>query len=159
MEIPDYEGFYYIEPNGEIYSQDRIDANGRFFEGQKMIPRLNRDGYYFVGLSKNGTRKFLLVHRLLALTYIPNPNNYPCINHIDRNRKNNNLNNLEWCTQMYNSQSINTSKNFGNIKLTKWNTYETCYSSNKKTYSKTFKTEKEAQNYLIEMEEMLINEK
>jgi hypothetical protein len=158
MEIPGYEGYYYIEPNGEIYSQDRI-VNGRFWESKKKNPFVDKDGYYQVTLSKNGTLKTFLVHRLVALTYIPNSNNYPCINHKDCNRKNNNLNNLEWCTIMYNSQSINTSRNFGCINLSKWNTYNTQYVSNRKTYNKTFKTEKEAQDYLNNVEQMLINEK
>ena len=158
MEIPGYEGLYYIEPNGEIYSQDRI-AYGRFREGQKINPFVHKDGYYRVVLSKNGTPKTFLVHRLLALTYIPNPNNYPCINHIDCNKQNNNLNNLEWCTQMYNSQSINTSKKFGTIGLTEWNTYKTAYRSNGNRYNKTFKTKKEAEDYLNEIAQMLINEK
>jgi hypothetical protein len=159
MEIPCYEGCYYIEPNGDIYSQDRIDTNNRFWEGQKMIPYLNKEGYYYVDLCKNGTQKTFKVHRLVALTYIPNPNNYPCVNHKDRNRKNNNLNNLEWCTQMYNNQSINTSKKFGTIVLTKWNTHEAKYNSNGKTYRKIFKTEKEARDHLNQAEQKLINEK
>jgi len=159
MEIPGYEGLYYIEKNGDVYSQDKISIDGRFIEGKKIIPCLNKEGYYFVGLSKNGTRKCFKVHRLLAIVYIPNPNNYPCINHIDRNRKNNNLNNLEWCTNMYNTQSINTSRKFGNIQLTKSNTYCTRYNSNKKTYCKNFNTEKEAEDYLIEVEQKLINQK
>ena len=159
MEIPGYEGFYYIEPNGDIYSQDKIDTNNRFWEGQKIIPSVNKNGYYRVGLSKNRTKKFFSVHRLVALTYIPNPFNYPCVNHKDHNRQNNNLNNLEWCTNMYNTQSINTSRKFGNIYLTKSNTYKTRYNSNGKTYYKTFKTEKEAQNYLNNVAKMLINQK
>jgi hypothetical protein len=159
MEIPGYEGYYYIEPNGEIYSQDRINTYGRFWEGRKIIPCLNNHGYYYVVLSKNGTQKQFKVHRLVALTYIPNPNNLPCINHKDYNRQNNNLNNLEWCSYLYNNQSINTSRNFGYIQLTKSNTYCTRYNSNGKTYSKTFKTKKEAQDYLNEIAQMLINEK
>jgi hypothetical protein len=159
MEIPGYEGLYYIEPNGDIYSQDRISINNHFCQGRKIIPYLHKAGYYQIGLRKNGTQKFFKVHRLVALTYIPNPYNYPCVNHIDCNKQNNNLNNLEWCTQMYNSQSINTSKKFGTIILTKWNTYEAKYNSNGKTYRKNFKTEKEAQNYLNQVEQMLINQK
>ena len=159
MEIPDYEGFYYIEPNGEIYSQDRIDANGHFIEGQKINPCVHTGGYYKVGLRKNGTRKYFLVHRLVAIVYIPNPFNHPCVNHKDGNRQNNNLNNLEWCTNMYNTQSINTSRKFGYIQLSKWNTYNTRYVSNGKTYSKNFKTKKEAEDYLNEIAQMLINEK
>ena len=159
MEIPDYEGLYYIEPNGEIYSQDRITVDGRFIEGRKIIPHLKRDGYYKVDLYKNRTRKNLLVHRLLAIVYIPNPNNLPCVNHIDRNRQNNNLSNLEWCTKMYNGQSINTSKKFGTVALTKSNTYCTRYNSNGKTHRKNFKTEKEAKDYLNQVEQMLIKNK
>jgi len=159
MEIPNYEGLYYIEPNGDIYSQDRIDAIGRFWEGQKINPGVDRNDYYYVILNKNGTRKCFRVHRLVALTYIPNPYNHPCVNHMDYNKKNNNLNNLEWCTQMYNSQSINTSKNFGYIQLTKSNTYQTRYSSNAKTYCKTFKTKKDAEDYLNNVEQKLINQK
>ena len=157
MEIPDYEGCYYIEPNGDVYSQDKITTDGRFIKGQKIIPYLHR-GYYYVKLWKNYGKNFL-VHRLVALTYIPNPNNYPCVNHIDCNKQNNNLNNLEWCTQMYNTQSINSSKNFGHIVLTKSNTYFTRYSSNKKVYCKNFKTEKEARDHLNDVAKMLINEK
>ena len=159
MEIPGYKGYYYIEPNGDIYSQDRINIYGRFIEGRKIKPSVHKNGYYEVKLCKNGTPKTFKVHRLVALTYIPNLNNYPCVNHKDHNRQNNNLNNLEWCTQMYNSQSINTSKNFGYIYLTKSNTYFTRYISDGKTYCKNFKTEKEAQNYLNDVAEMLINEK
>jgi hypothetical protein len=158
MEIIGYEGLYYIEKNGDVYSQDIIDTNNRFREGKKIKPSVHKNGYYQVALSKNGT-KFFLVHRLVALTYIPNPNNYPCVNHKDCNRQNNNLNNLEWCTNMYNSQSINTSRKFGHIQLNKWNTYRTMYNSNGKTYSKNFKTEKEAQDYLNNVEQKLINEK
>jgi hypothetical protein len=60
-------------------------------------------GYLFVGLRKDGKRKFRYIHRLVAETFIPNTNNYPCINHKDENIKNNNVNNLEWCTYKYNS--------------------------------------------------------
>jgi hypothetical protein len=159
MEILGYEGLYYIEPNGEIYSQDRITTDGRFCEGRKIKQHTRKDGYYQVDLSKNGTQKFFRVHRLVALTYIPNPNNYPCVNHIDCNKQNNNINNLEWCTILYNNQSINTSKKFGNIYLTKCNSYHTQYNSNGKKYCKNFKTEKEAQDYLNQVEQKLINEK
>jgi hypothetical protein len=159
MEIPGYEGCYYIEPNGDVYSQDKIDINNRFWEGQKIKQHTHKHGYYQVGLTKNGTQKYFFVHRLLAIVYIPNSNNYPCVNHKDHDRKNNNLNNLEWCTQMYNSQSINTSRKFGYIYLTKWNTYQTEYTSNRNRYYKNFKTEKEAEDYLNNVEQMLINEK
>lgn len=51
----------------------------------------------------NGQRYKKTIHRLVAEAFIPNPNNYPCINHKDENKENNNVSNLEWCTYKYNS--------------------------------------------------------
>lgn len=59
-------------------------------------------GYMKVGLSNNGTRKYALVHRLVAQAFIPNPKNYQLVNHKDENKANNCVENLEWCTQKYN---------------------------------------------------------
>jgi len=153
MEIAGYEGIYYIERNGDIYSQDRIvegkDGRVLFYEGQLIKPRINNQGYYTVKLRKNGTQKHHYIHRLLALTYIPNPNNYPCVNHKDCNRLNNNLENLEWCTHEYNTQSLNTTRNFGCIHYRKdMKCYEARYYLNKVSHSKCFKTKEEAQDWL-----------
>ena len=154
MEIPGYEKFYYIEPNGDVYSMDRIvedkDGKIRFYEGQLLKPRINMHGYYQVSLCKNGTRKHYKVHRLLALTYIPNPNNYPQVNHKDCNRQNNDLNNLEWCTNEYNAQSLNKTINFGYVCYHKdrKKCYQARYYLNKVNHSKYFKTEEEAKDWL-----------
>lgn len=59
-------------------------------------------GYPIIGLSKNGKSRTKTIHRLVAETFIPNPNDYRVINHIDCNKTNNNVNNLEWCTQKHN---------------------------------------------------------
>lgn len=59
-------------------------------------------GYLCVDLYKNGKRKRFYIHRLVAETFIPNPENKPYINHIDGNPKNNNVSNLEWCTPLEN---------------------------------------------------------
>lgn len=59
-------------------------------------------GYPIIGLSKNGKLKTRTIHRLVAETFIDNPCKYKVINHIDCNKTNNNVNNLEWCTQKHN---------------------------------------------------------
>lgn len=46
------------------------------------------------------------IHRLVALTYIPNPHNYPCVRHLDNNKLNNHVSNLEWCTYKTNAQQM-----------------------------------------------------
>lgn len=61
------------------------------------------NGYYRVHLSKNGEYRYWLIHRLVAITFIPNPNNLPFINHKDENPANNSVWNLEWCDYSYNN--------------------------------------------------------
>jgi hypothetical protein len=60
-------------------------------------------GYLRLGLCKNGKIKYYSIHRLVAEAFIPNPNNYPCVNHKDENVQNNNVENLEWCTHKQNN--------------------------------------------------------
>jgi hypothetical protein len=60
--------------------------------------QLQNGGYLIVALRKNKKRKAATIHRLVATTFIPNPNNKPQVNHIDGNKENNHINNLEWCT-------------------------------------------------------------
>lgn len=97
-----YEGQYQVSNKGNVRSLDRIDNIGRKQRGRTLKPSNNKDGYLHVGLSKNGTSKHKLIHRLVAEAFIPNPNNYPEINHIDEDKVNNNVKNIEWCTREYN---------------------------------------------------------
>lgn len=103
--IPDYEGLYEISNMGNVRSIDRTvrDINGRILaiKGILKTPVLNGK-YYMVSLSKNNKQKWHSIHRLVALTFIPNPNNLPVVNHKDENPMNNKVENLEWCTQQYN---------------------------------------------------------
>lgn len=69
---------------------------------QLKKPYIIHNGYLAIQLNINGKRKGYLVHRLLGKYFIPNPENKPFINHIDSNRLNNSLENLEWCTHQEN---------------------------------------------------------
>jgi hypothetical protein len=83
-------------------------------EDKIKIIQYNNKGYGFIRLSNNFIEKSFLIHRLVAEAFIPNPNNYPIINHIDCNPKNNIFTNLEWCTYSYNSKyAYNFGKNTG----------------------------------------------
>ncbi len=93
-EIPDYDGMYYIREDGCIFRSD----------GYEMKGNVNSYGYRVVSLTKDGKKKDHKVHRLLAIAFIPNPNNYECVNHIDGNKLNNSLYNLEWCSKGYNNR-------------------------------------------------------
>lgn len=93
VEIKEYNG-YYIASNGKIYNK----------RGKELKPSSNSKGYKFVSFSRNGKTKNEMLHRVLAKCFIPNPNNYPQINHKDGNKTNNSLSNLEWCTPSQNVQ-------------------------------------------------------
>ena len=152
MEIPNIPD-YIIYENGDIYSKERviIKNNGKkqTFKSQLIKPSADSGGYLKVGLYVDKKRTYHNVHRLLAMAYIPNPDNLPCVNHIDTNKLNNSIENLEWCTQMYNSQSINTSRNFGCIWKTPSNTYNAQYISNGIKHRKNFKKESDAVVHLV----------
>ena len=75
--------------------------NGEYHRLSQFVDNL---GYYQTCFTINGKRKYVRVHRLIAETLIPNPNNLPMVNHIDGNKLNNNSSNLEWCDNSYNTQ-------------------------------------------------------
>jgi len=93
--IKDFDN-YLIYPDGKVYNQ-KYD---RFLK-----PQLNKDGYYYVYLSKTNKTYVKCIHRLVAGAFIPNPNGKPEVDHIDRNRKNNNIENLRWATHSENQQN------------------------------------------------------
>ncbi|HLT41887.1 MAG TPA: HNH endonuclease [Sphingobacteriaceae bacterium] len=95
--IAGYNGLYAINRNGDVF---RKQKNGKW---KKLTP-YKIAGYDAVGLCINGKRIIKHVHRLLAITYIPNPLNKGCVNHIDGNKLNNDLQNLEWATYSENSK-------------------------------------------------------
>lgn len=91
-----YMGKYTITKDGEVYSQKGL---GKW----KKLKHYMVAGYPAVTLMKNKVRVIKHIHRLLATTFIPNPLNKKCVNHIDGNRLNHDLSNLEWCTHSENT--------------------------------------------------------
>lgn len=106
-DIQGYEGLYQISNLGRIKSLERdiIYSNGKIqhYKGKILTPNSDKDDYKTIKLCKNGIIKRYLVHRLIAITFIPNPDNLPCVNHKDENKQNNNIENLEWCSVAYNN--------------------------------------------------------
>lgn len=92
-EIKGYEGLYYVSNFGRVKGSS----------GNIRKPVKSSSGYYNIILSNRGERQGFTIHFLVASAFIPNPNHYPCINHIDENKLNNSVDNLEWCTYSYNN--------------------------------------------------------
>ena len=94
-DVKGYEGLYQVSNIGRIWSVNR----------QKYLKPYEGNGYLKIDLfAKNGKRKKEYIHRLVALAFIPNPENLPEVNHKDENKYNNCVNNLEWCTHQYNNK-------------------------------------------------------
>ena len=101
-----FEDYYLIDSLGNIISLPRLSNNkNQFSKGYQVLgTKINKEGYINVTVCANNKNKTLLLHRLVAETFIPNPNNLPCVNHIDGNKLNNSIENLEWVTHKQNSK-------------------------------------------------------
>lgn len=100
-----YEGLYEVSSLGRVRSLNRgVFQQGRVqkYKGCIMSQFIGSHGYYSVRLSNHNKKKTFLVHRIAAEAFIPNTNNLPVVNHKDEDRKNNSIDNLEWCTIAYN---------------------------------------------------------
>lgn len=98
-----YEGLYEVSNKGRVKSLKRkVENRTNLIEEKIMKQVITTNGYYKITLSnqKSSTK---LVHRLVAEAFIPNLENKKCVNHIDCNRLNNNLENLEWATHSENN--------------------------------------------------------
>lgn len=100
-DIQGYEGLYQISNFGRVKSLPKFRNNGTggFISKEKILKtEENNRGYVRVQIKNNGKAKRFFVHRLVAFSFIPNPENKPCVNHLDCNPLNNRADNLEWCT-------------------------------------------------------------
>ena len=101
-DIKGYEGLYKISNFGRIirlqYIRRNILTKRVSIYKLHFIKPILQKGYLSCSLSKNGVIKRFRLHRLIAINFIPNPNGYKVVNHIDGNKINNSLKNLEWCT-------------------------------------------------------------
>lgn len=138
-DVKGYEGIYQISSYGRVKSTRRRGSQGGIL---KLSLDKKNTGYFKIRLCKSNHYKSFFIHRLVAQAFIANPNNYPQVNHKDENRQNNNVDNLEWCTNKYNSNYGNHS--WRNGRAQRENLKWVCqYSTNNKFIAK-YKTAEEA---------------
>ena len=105
-DVVGYDYDYFISSYGRVIVGNKswLDKNGVLHKRKPKIlnPYINNWGYKVTAFVKNSKYVDIRIHRLVSLYFIPNPNNYPCIDHIDRNKTNNHYKNLKWCTQSMN---------------------------------------------------------
>ena len=100
-DVVGYEGLYKVSNKGRVWSVPRLNR-GRNFGGYIKKPFIDKRNRCSILLSKDGKEWNNITARLVAEAFIPNPHNYPQVNHKDENPLNNNVENLEWCTAKYN---------------------------------------------------------
>lgn len=101
-----YDGLYEISSHGRIRRPEHYGPNGHNgmnkYKEKLLKPFKTSTGYWQIGLCKDGRRNNKLIHRLVAEAFIPNPYNYPEVNHIDEDKSNNRVENLQWSSVRHN---------------------------------------------------------
>lgn len=128
-----YEGLYQVSNFGRVKSlpkfhKMRKDDDIGFTSNEIILKNCSSSsGYYKVTLCKNKKKINVNIHKLVAITFIENPNNYTTINHKDGNKLNNRVDNLEWCTQLHNVREaikLGFKKNTYGIKINQYDINE-----------------------------------
>ena len=125
-DINEFKGYYQVSNFGRIKSLFRYAKvkNGFRSVPEKILkPKIDKDGYLHVVLQKDRKLKYLAIHRIVADTFIDNPNNLPHVNHKNENKQDNRVENLEWCTEQYNCNYGNRNKKLSKSKYKAINQY------------------------------------
>lgn len=105
-DIPGYEGAYQVSDYGRVRSCDRylnaMHGSKQFRKGILIKPIVMPNGYVIVGLNRDLKKTTKYIHRLVAESFLPNPQGLKEVNHKDEDKTNNRVDNLEWCTHLYN---------------------------------------------------------
>lgn len=105
-DIAGFEGVYQVSNKGNVRSLDRYVQcadSVRHYKGRLMKQDKKKNGYLQVNLKRQAVNKQFLIHRLVAVAFLPNPDGLATVNHKDENKENNSVDNLEWCSQSYNN--------------------------------------------------------
>lgn len=112
--VKDFEGYYEVSNFGRIFALPRVDTLGHSRKGHYMKTTKLRNGYLQVALKANGKSLRTAAHRIVATAFLDNPKGYNSVNHIDEDKTNNKVSNLEWCSVLYNNMYNGRNKRVAN---------------------------------------------